>query len=291
MAKPITRKNHVGERREKRTNGDIYVYERITAYDEKTRKTYTVSQKLKGKIKSGIASYNGKDSCIVVCETKAKDSLREVFKKMGGAVIELPNEEFACMPLLQGIAEKLKADFLPLIRQLLDCAAELSIAVFTQHFWIDRRFVADDIAAEKLEILKAMSAYAEESGTQFCLENLSEQVSDFSPAFAAIEGLRMTLDVGHGELLTARNTAYDFAAGWPQRIYHVHLHDNRGGDTVEDDLHLPLGAGVVDFAAILGCLRAGGYDRTMTMEVAPEFLQGGKKMIEQIWQKESPAGK
>ena len=53
MAKPITGKTHVGERREKRTNGDIYVYERITAYNEKTRKTYTVSQKLKGKIKSG----------------------------------------------------------------------------------------------------------------------------------------------------------------------------------------------------------------------------------------------
>ena len=53
MAKPITGKTHVGERREKRPNGDIYVYERITAYNEKTRKTYTVSQKLKGKIKSG----------------------------------------------------------------------------------------------------------------------------------------------------------------------------------------------------------------------------------------------
>ena len=46
-------KTHVGERREKRPNGDIYVYERITAYNEETRKTYTVSQKLKGKIKSG----------------------------------------------------------------------------------------------------------------------------------------------------------------------------------------------------------------------------------------------
>jgi len=53
MAKPITGKTHVGERREKRPNGDIYVFERITAYNEKTRKTYTVSQKLKGKIKSG----------------------------------------------------------------------------------------------------------------------------------------------------------------------------------------------------------------------------------------------
>jgi len=53
MAKPITGKTHVGQRREKRQNGDIYVYERITGYNEKTRKTYTISQKLKGKIKAG----------------------------------------------------------------------------------------------------------------------------------------------------------------------------------------------------------------------------------------------
>jgi len=53
VAKPITGKTHVGERREKRPNGDIYVYERITAYDDKNRKTYTVSQKIKGKIKAG----------------------------------------------------------------------------------------------------------------------------------------------------------------------------------------------------------------------------------------------
>ncbi len=53
MPKQISGKSHVGERREKRPNGDIYVYERITAYNEKTRKTYTVSQTLKGKIKEG----------------------------------------------------------------------------------------------------------------------------------------------------------------------------------------------------------------------------------------------
>ncbi len=51
MPKRVTGKNHVGERRERRPNGDIYVYERITAYNEKAKKTYTVSQKLKGKIK------------------------------------------------------------------------------------------------------------------------------------------------------------------------------------------------------------------------------------------------
>jgi len=185
--------------------------------------------------------------------------------------------------------EKLRANFLPRIRALLACAAELSITVFTLHFWLDRRYIGDDIAAEKIEILKAMAGHAEERGIKLCIENLSEQVSDFSPVFAAIEGLGMTLDVGHGELLTARNTAYEFAAGWPQRIRHVHLHDNRGGDTVQDDLHLPPGEGVIDFTAILGCLREQGYDRTMTLEIPPEFLRSGKSMIEQIWQNKAPA--
>lgn len=54
MPKPVTGKTHVGERRELRPNGDIYVYERVTAYNEKTWKSYTVSQKLKGKIRSGM---------------------------------------------------------------------------------------------------------------------------------------------------------------------------------------------------------------------------------------------
>ena len=53
MPKRITGKTHVGERRERRPNGDIYIYERITAYNKKTKKTYTLSQTLKGKIKSG----------------------------------------------------------------------------------------------------------------------------------------------------------------------------------------------------------------------------------------------
>ena len=53
MSKPVIGKTQVGERRERRPNGDVYLYERVTAYNEQTRKTYTVSQKLKGKIKSG----------------------------------------------------------------------------------------------------------------------------------------------------------------------------------------------------------------------------------------------
>ena len=53
MAKAFSGKSHVGIRREKRPNGDIYVYERITAYDPELKKTRTIEEHLQGKIKAG----------------------------------------------------------------------------------------------------------------------------------------------------------------------------------------------------------------------------------------------
>ena len=46
MGRPLTGKTHVGIRRETRSNGDVYVYERVTGYDPKTQKTKTLSRKL-----------------------------------------------------------------------------------------------------------------------------------------------------------------------------------------------------------------------------------------------------
>lgn len=53
MGRPLTGKTHVGIRRETRSNGDVYVYERVTGYDPKTQKTKTLSTQLLGKILAG----------------------------------------------------------------------------------------------------------------------------------------------------------------------------------------------------------------------------------------------
>lgn len=179
--------------------------------------------------------------------------------------------------------EALRENFLPRIKALLHCAAELSISLFTVHFWIDHRFVSEDVVKEKIKILQEASACAREHDIMLCLENLSETSFDFAPAFAAIADLGMTLDIGHGELLTTKNTAHDFIAHCFPRICHLHIHDNRGGDSPQDDLHLPLGDGVVDIRAILGSLKAQGYNQTMTLEVQPAQLISGKNFIEHIW--------
>lgn len=53
MGRPLTGKTHVGIRRETRSNGDVYVYKRVTGYDPKTQKTKTLSTRLLGKILAG----------------------------------------------------------------------------------------------------------------------------------------------------------------------------------------------------------------------------------------------
>jgi len=89
MAKPVTGKTHVGERRERRPNGDMYIYERVTAYDEKTRKTYTVSQKLQGKIKAGTQEMlstrpkkrKGEDA--MACAVRRHSGLTDILEWVG----------------------------------------------------------------------------------------------------------------------------------------------------------------------------------------------------------------
>ena len=65
----------------------------------------------KGKAALHAASYNGKDSCILACEAKAKTQLEGILKQLNASVIHLPNEEFACMPVLKPIADRLKEEF------------------------------------------------------------------------------------------------------------------------------------------------------------------------------------
>lgn len=183
--------------------------------------------------------------------------------------------------------ELLRSKFLPHIKSLIDCLPELSISLFTMHFWLDRRFLDDDILVEKIRILSEMAEYASARGIQLCIENLSEHFCDFSCAFDVIDTLGMTLDIGHGELLTERNTAYEFSDSCLDRVYHVHIHDNKGGDSPEDDLHLPLGEGIIDFSTILGDLKHKGFNRTITLEVKSDYLLAGKGIIEQIWNKKA----
>lgn len=180
--------------------------------------------------------------------------------------------------------DTLRRSYLPQIQLLIDCAAELGAPLFTLHFWIDKRFIPAPVIEEKIVLLRQLTDYAHARRVQLCMENLSEQPDDLGPALDAITKLGLTLDIGHGQLLTACNTAHEFASRYPERIRHVHAHDNRGGNSPRDDLHLPIGQGTIDFTAILGRLKSCGFDGTITLEVKPDHLRAGSAILQRIWQ-------
>jgi sugar phosphate isomerase/epimerase len=167
----------------------------------------------------------------------------------------------------------LERTYLPKIQGIIPLMSALEMRLLTVHLWLDPRFVKQEVVRFKIELLKEMVDTAEKAGISVCLENLSENADDLAVAFRALPSLHMTLDIGHAQLLTDRNTSHQIISRFPDRIRHVHLHDNRGGDSYLDDVHLPPGQGIIDFDRIFDDLRGIGYERTVTLELQPHEIK------------------
>jgi sugar phosphate isomerase/epimerase len=73
-------------------------------------------------------------------------------------------------------------------------------------------------------------------------------------------GCKFTLDVGHANTITKIGTFIDTLA---EHIVYVHLHDNNG----EQDAHLSLGKGNINFSAVIANLRKNEYTGPLMVEV------------------------
>lgn len=174
----------------------------------------------------------------------------------------------------------LRGKFVPRIKALMDLSQTLDIRKATLHFWLDKRWASAELIRGKLDILSNIVNMGAHHGITVCIENLSERAESFAPAFEAIPDLRMTLDIGHAQLLAKQNTSFRFIEEHFSRIAHIHAHDNNGGTTVRDDLHLPLGEGSIDYKKIFRMLVAGGYDSTITMEVNVKEMLRTRKTLD-----------
>jgi sugar phosphate isomerase/epimerase len=164
--------------------------------------------------------------------------------------------------------------YFPKIAAILPIMKRLDMSVLTLHLWLDRRFVKEKVIAFKIRLLKKIIERAEHEELMICLENLSERAVDLERPFAEIPQLCMTLDLGHAQLLTEENRSFEFIRSFPDRIKHVHMHDNRGGHSYKDDIHLPPGDGIVDFKEIMQRLKTVEYARTITLELTPPEIEG-----------------
>ncbi len=161
--------------------------------------------------------------------------------------------------------------YVPNLLATVDTLNRMSIRSLNIHLLVDRRRVSNLVLAEKTRALKEIVEHGRKNSVAINLENLSETAEDFEPVIGQVPDLGLTLDVGHANLGGSENKSIAIIEKFGKLIRHVHLHDNRGGQSKDDDLHLPIGAGTVDFKAILTSLMSAGYDGTLTLEVKPDL--------------------
>jgi sugar phosphate isomerase/epimerase len=84
-------------------------------------------------------------------------------------------------------------------------------------------------------------------------------------------------------LLVEQNTTPDLCVKYANRLAHVHAHDNKGGS---GDLHLPIGAGNVDWPTMIRALKRANYNNTITLEVFTDdrhYLGYSRDRLRELW--------
>ncbi len=110
---------------------------------------------------------------------------------------------------------------------------------------------------------------AERLDLPICVENMMPnslslvRPEDFDELLQQFPKAKLTFDIGHAHIKGGMQRVLGFIHRFPDRIGHIHVSDNSG----RGDEHLPIGAGRIDFPAVLEALQAIGYDQTITLEV------------------------
>lgn len=176
----------------------------------------------------------------------------------------------------------LKHNYLAKVKSALELAQRIGAKFMTIHLWFDQRYVDREVLQGKVKLLQDMVAYGQAKRVPVYMENLSEEVEDLVLPFFEVPEAGLTLDLGHSQLMRPKNTAFNFISMSKERIKHVHVHDNKGGRSPRNDLHLGIGQGEVPIKELVTGLVLSGYDGTMTLEVPPEDLEESLHLLKEM---------
>lgn len=135
------------------------------------------------------------------------------------------------------------------------------------------------------EILSGLKTKCDRLGMGVMLEHINNHDRQFEildGIYRQVPGLYFHLDAGHANLGPGASRIGLFLKKYGNQLAHVHISDNFG----DDDSHLPLGAGNIDWTEVCRLLRKHGYDKTMTLEVFSRdrhYVTYGLEKIKAIW--------
>ncbi len=174
------------------------------------------------------------------------------------------------------------------LTQALQAAARLGAHLMVVHPGYDRwrypklaALWTEQAAATFTPLLKA----AEPLDCRLALENIYE---DTPATLTALVGLLDSpwlghcFDIGHWRLFGSTDQTEWLTAIAP-RLLHLHLHDNRG----QNDEHLPVGEGIIDYAPLMNLLNEKAPPPSITLEAHnPEELQRSLANLGNLFTKE-----
>lgn len=141
---------------------------------------------------------------------------------------------------------------------------ELRIRLVTIHAnWPIAIFSAKEGIAFQVTALRELVREAKKHNLKLMYEPIDTQkdsVENVSTVLGQVPELFFHLDIGHASLFGRKPE--QFIKEFHQRLKHVHLNDN---DRMRD-LHLPMGAGSIDWRKTIKVLKR-YYNRTITLEV------------------------
>jgi sugar phosphate isomerase/epimerase len=150
------------------------------------------------------------------------------------------------------------------------------IPMHERPFWIERNLLT----------LHELLPTSQATGVGLMIENLPgvfNTAAELAELMDPLPALGLHLDIGHANLQVPHNTTEDMLARFGHRLAHVHLHDNNGGHA---DLHLPLGAGRMNWKSHLRTVKNTGYNATITLEVfTPDksYVKKSRDLLRQAW--------
>lgn len=131
-----------------------------------------------------------------------------------------------------------------------------------------------------------LDKYCADIGVVLLVETFEEKFlsqAELRKVFDEAPGARFNLDIGHANLNAPDGAAIAaMARDFGKELAHVHASDNDG----KSDLHLPIGAGKIDWKKALGAIKAAGYDGAVTLEVfSPDqdYLEYSRKKFGKLW--------
>jgi len=219
-------------------------------------------------------------------ETLNLDTIRRLIKErrlgiVGHTAFYLP---------FDSLYPELRKTSAAIILNALESFTKLNCKKITVHFntslpsFILKRATMEMLADLWSRFLEEILPEFERRGVKLMLENCPffQDINLMKTIFSRFDTIRFHLDIAHANIGPGGNKTREMLHALGNRLIHVHMSDNFG----QDDLHLPIGAGNIEWRDSIDALKRLPYDYTITLEIFSkerDYLIASRDKIRQLW--------